>query len=574
MNADDRLQDALEAAADALFERLDPEDLDDLVAKMGSDATLRAAAVARAAGVLTALAATDRPATADEYTRVIAATLTGHGKSRGVLRRTDRAAESFAWYRRFPTVSPELLTLIGHHYPDDQEQLIPLLDRSLRIRTALIATGATEPPFLLDVVVPAVVMVLSTGPDIPDEAAVEATRAVLGRGTELPTAYRASGRPVPGRDIDLPILGNADFLVRMAAYRVALDDLRNGAGPLDDLDDLDAVAKELVEVLRAAMTRSVGSWRKKTNAEPDMIAAFDQFAGHLGAVAGKRSRGARLVRLAFTILSRRIRLPRSPNEVPINVPDWVRTPGDPVGNVAEVNHLVGWLVAGLFEGVGADDNGPLVEWLIGDRPANLAEHLPLLLRRLRVATHRLDAVPDGAPPRPAGVSLRQYRQMVTRLSRAVDPHELEGVRKADGRRVVHLVLPPLWTHRRLAGRLVASHLRPLIGVGHAGPRKALLVATAGSRAPVQFVVRNTDVASGPCCAETEPPGRTPRTPVEDGVVCPHRPWGEIGLVENYRTLGEDAEFSPEAARRQLERYQGPWRELLLGVQVDLSPDDC
>lgn len=124
-------------------------------------------------------------------------------------------------------------------------------------------------------------------------------------------------------------------------------------------------------------------------------------------------------------------------------------------------------------------------------------------------------------------------------------------------------LPPLWTERHPARELVAAHLRIQLGTRPGSEVQAALVAGHGVRAPQQFVYKSLAPQADPCCPDPQPaPGDHPREPVPDTEVCPHRPWGEVGRVETYHTLGHPIDCSADATRQQLRRYQGPWPELL------------
>ncbi|MCA1670838.1 MAG: hypothetical protein LC799_01080, partial [Actinobacteria bacterium] len=106
------------------------------------------------------------------------------------------------------------------------------------------------------------------------------------------------------------------------------------------------------------------------------------------------------------------------------------------------------------------------------------------------------------------------------------------------------------------------------------PDKILVLARGAIRAPVQFFRLDNDTAS--CCHAADCPANDlPGRPAADAMlICPHRPWGEMGLVDNYRTIRERTDYSAESVRKLLGRYRGPDREWLLGIQPRLTPDDC
>lgn len=583
---DEQRRRELEAAADELFDAMYPEDLAALVAKFGSRSALRDAAVDRAEKVADKLAGGEERVTVDEYVQLIAATLTWGKKHAGVQQNTGHAAKKFRRYRRFPELPPEILVRIGRIDPDD-DQVIALLARSLRIRTGVTgARSAGEPTLILNVVVPAVVAALAAGLDEPpdlaaDAALVDTALDVLERGAGLTAEYRASERPTPNGDFALPVLGNADFLLRIAAYRVVIEE-RRGLVASQPLDELQKSVAELANILRRAMTRPASRWGRRAPDEPDVAVAIDQFAVYLGSAARDATPAGQWVRKVNAVLSHRLHLDEPPDEPPFAISDWIPANGsDPAEQLSNVEHLAVWLVAALFRGAGSDAREPLLAWLSGTPLTNRAQDLPLLVRRLRVATRVFDQVQSFRPPRPAGVTPSQFEAMTARLAAAVDPGEINGCTQADARRFTLAALPPLWTRRWPVIQLVTRHLglqneqrhsEPRKAAltdkqRHSGPRQAALVARHGVRAPVQFVQSSASPLPVPCCPDAGIDGRPVpdgrhREPVHYEEICPHRPWGEIGWVENYRSLGDTTGFTAEAARRQLERYQGPWHELL------------
>jgi hypothetical protein len=513
-----------------------------------------------------------------EYVRLIASTLTWGRTHAGVHLNTGHAAKKFRRYRRFPELSPDILVQVGRVDLDDDDRVIALLARSLRLRTALMdSRSAGEPVLILNALIPAIIEALAGAPDQPPDPAADAALVgialdVLERGAELAAAYRASGRPTPDGGITLPVIGNVDFLVRIAAYRLAIEERRDNTerpGPVTtvQLHRLENAATELVSILRKAMTRSASRWGRRGPDEPDVAVAIDQFAVYLGSAARDSTAAGRRVRKVNAVLSHRFHLEEPPGETCVEDPELIPTslPGGtiPAEQLSDVEHLVGWLVAALFRGAGPDAREPLMAWLRGPTRTDQQQDLPLLVRRLRVATTVLDEVPASRPPRPAGVTPSQFQTLTARLAAAVDPGEITGSARADARRVTLAALPPLWTRREPVIKLLTSRLR----AKGQRPGTAALVARHGVRAPVQLVQPSTSALLVPCCPDAGTngqriPGGRPREPVHHDEICPHRQWGEIGWVENYRSLGDATGFSAEAARKQKERYRGPWPELL------------
>jgi len=564
----------LAAAAEELFDALFPEDLAALLDRCGSRSRLRDGAAGRAEKVVDKLATTADPVRPQEYVRLIAACLTWGKKESGVAQNTAHAGKKFLRYRRFAQCPFGILVRTDRIVPDD-DQVIGLLCRSLRIRAGVTDAGpAGEPELILNMVIPAITVALGHGPDqLPDPAAdaalVGVALDVLDQAAGLATEYRVARRPVPTVGTDLPVVGNADFLVRIAAYRLAIEE-RLGRVAAQPLDGLQQEVANLTSILRTAMTRSASRWGWHGPDEPDVATALTQYASYLGAAAGDATAG-RAVSAVNLVLSYRLRLDETPDETPVDdFHAWVSSTSDVADGVArlsEVERLVGWLIAALFHRAGERTQRALLKWLTGEKLSDQQKDLPELVRRLRIATHVLDEVPDCRPPRPAGLTPSQLGALAARLVAAVGPDEIHEDKRIAARRVTLAALPPLWTRRQPVISLLAFHLRQRIGPDHSGPRKAVLVATYGVRAPVQVVQHKDSSLPVPCCPDAGTSGRTavggrPREPVPEQTICPHRPWGEIGWVENYRTLGDAAGCGAEAARKQLARYCGPWPELL------------
>lgn len=567
----------LRSVADALLDRLDPADVGELLGRWSSREALLDA-LAHRAGLAAAALESDRepvPPHRRPLLVLVLACLTFSRKSIGVQQRTDRAVETYRRYNRYPDALPEELAVVMTHHPEDSDELVPLVACVNRMLDALGAESVTVPPFLLDLVLPAVAMVLDRSDAAGGGPATgaAAARRVLDRGDELADQYREPGRPSPAAHRALPVLGNADFLLRLAGYRVALDEL---AGRIDTAGPqaLEAARATLADTLYRAMTTVVG-WRRirRGTEDPDVLAAFDQYAEELGAVAGTREREGRLVRLAYVMRTRHLRSRR-----PAATEDETALPAraDPVGDVGGLDLLVRWLVAGLFERAGPALQATILDWLRAERGPDQQRQLPELVGALRVAVFRLaelEKLPGDAPPRPVGLSGRELAEIVARMTAAVRPVGLSGSRLADTLRVADLALPPLWSRRRAAVTLLAAHRRAARRRDDT-PDKVTVLARAAARAPVQFF--GPDNAAGPCCDAGDRPGSgRPGRPVVDGaLICPHRPWGEMGLVDNYRTIRDGTGYSAESVRKLLSRYRGPDREWLLGIQSGLTPDGC
>ena len=263
---------------------------------------------------------------------------------------------------------------------------------------------------------------------------------------------------------------------------------------------------------------------------------------------------------------------------PADTEDETKLPpgADRTGDVGELDLLVRWLVAGLFERAGPALQATILDWLRAERGPDQQRQLPELVGALRVAVFRLaelEKLPGDAPPRPVGLSGRELAEIVARMTAAVRPVGLSGSRLADTLRVADLALPPLWSRRQAAVKLLAAHRRAA-RLRNDTPDRVMVLARAATRAPVQFF--RPDNAAGPCCDAGDRPGsgRPGRPASDEALPCPHRPWGEMGLVDNYRTIRDGTGHSAESVRKLLHRYRGPDREWLLGIQPDLTPDGC
>ncbi len=559
-------QAELEACAEEVFDALNPVDLAALLAEAGSRAALRENVVERAVKVSGKLANAVRP---DERRLLVAACLSWGRSRAGVAKNTGHAVKKFLRYRRCADVPVGALVRTDRIIPND-ERATEVLAVSLRVRTGLSETGAVrEPDLILNLVIPAIVAALDAGPGRSPgrEADLVATaHDVFSRGAELAAAHRVARRLARVASTDLPVAGNVDFVVRIAAYRLAVEE-RLGKRAFQPLDVLDQAVDDLLDILRKAMTRPTSRWNRRGSDEPDVVAAIDQYARHLGAACGDEA-GRRAVSAVHSVLSYRLGLGDGTREIAVKDVDTLIPPlghGGSLSNLPEAEHLVGWLIAALFRGAGPDAREPLLDWLEGKSVPDGSKDLPLLVRRLRVAGRMLNTTPRSHAPRPVGLTASRFQALTTRLAAAVDPGDITGHPQHDAHRVILSALPPLWTGRRPVVLLVTAHLRVLLGAKQSAGLQAALVAGSGVRAPMQFT-QKTSALPDRCCPEAAGEVRSaagePREPVHYGEVCPHRPWGEVGWVENYGTLGEASGSSTEAARRQLARYGGPWAELL------------
>ncbi|MCK2243621.1 MULTISPECIES: hypothetical protein [unclassified Crossiella] len=546
-----RLADCAEGVFDALYRA----DLDTLLARCGPRAKLRDKVVRRADKLLAKLAGSAEAVQPGEGPLLIAACLTWGRNQAGIATNTTNAVRKFRRYRRFAQLPLEILVRTDRTVPDD-DRVISVLARTLCLRTRVSeAVAGQEPELILNMVLPAIVAAL--GPAHPaEDRLTEVALDVLDRGAELAAAHLLTRRRAGVGDPGLPVLGNADFLIRIAAYRVAIQE-QHGQEPAP----LAQSVTELSTVLRKAMTTVEDRPNRRSAGEPDVAIALNRYAEHLGAVAGNPAREA--VRAVHAVLNHRLGLTEPPHQALADLSDLPAPAAEHPTRRLEAEHLVGWLIAGLFRGAGPEARGPLLNWLDGKHTPDEPRHLPLLVRRLRIAIKILEQVPEAAAPRPAGLSPSRFQALLAQLTARIDPGQLTGRSTVDAHYVPLATLPPLWTDRHPARELVGSHLRIQLGTRPGSEHQAALVAGHGVRAPQQFVHKALVFQEEPCCPEPRPErGDRPREPVPDTEVCPHRPWGEVGRVENYHTLGRSIGCSADAARQQLRRYQGPWPELL------------
>lgn len=520
------MTDEWSGLAEEVFAELFAEDLAELVTRIGSREQLRAD-VAECARKVAGAVGDAAPA---ERRLVVAACFTWGRSESGVARNPRNAAKKFQRYRQYVEVP------IGHLVRTDRtvkdDKAFPLLAASLRVLDGLADLG--EPAFVLNMAVPAIVSALGEDAD--------AVREVLGRGAELAARHRFSGQRV-----ELPVLGNADFLALIAAYRTAIQERRGRAAA-----DLGGAVTDLAGMLRHAMTRTAGSFLRRGPGEPDIAVAFGQYVTYLA-----DRNAAEAARAVHAVLNYHLLLGEPPSDTALAEPDVPVAPGqDVVVLRSEVEQLVGRLVAELFRAAGPETREPLLHWLEGKRVPDEAEDLPVLLRRLRIAIRELDRPREAPAACPAGLRPERFGALVASLAAGVDPDGLFDDHRFDARYVALAALPPLWTDlRHPVIRLVTSKLRAMIGDRASAVVQATVVATHGTRAPMQFV-EHTRKQPAACCSVG------PRESVPADQVCQHRPWGEIGLVENIWTLGDAVGRTPDAVSRVLTRYQGPWPELL------------
>ncbi|HEX5495685.1 MAG TPA: hypothetical protein VFX70_14030 [Mycobacteriales bacterium] len=570
---DDRPE--LPEAVEHLLDALEPDDLGELVEKLYSRTEVAEAIVTKAQAVITRLARGNDPVREDELVLLAAAMLSTDA---GVQQNVTNAVRRFQRFRAHPDIPPETLARTRSW----REDLLPLLGATVRVDRELRA-GQPEADTLF--AVPVITAVLLAGRSPEDAAGL--VRSVLAAADEHVHTYLNAGRPLPGANqLVGGVIGNADFLLQVAALRTALDEhIQPDAMPDPVADPVDAVANHLKQVttqVERAMRRP--PWRAgaaRDSGEPDAVYAFERIAGYLGAAAdapvstdgaaqggsGRSAESAAAVRTIYAELTpwvRRLRLrpPKHP-QIALEARRTERLNSPVEDGTVDLEHRLAWLVAELFRGVDSADHDILVHWLLDRHPADQQDDMWLLLQRVCAAVHTMRQVPPEPAPAPGGLAPHTYRQVLNHLSHKATVTSHLPLTAA--------VLPCLWSRRHLVIGLLASHLAEIhFGDDATGFSQALAFTAAVVRSPVQYFSRSTATPGHPCRQRLDDESRCRhwddniRDPEADAAgICRDRPWSEPGLVESYRTACTVARArSPEAVRRQFERYRGPGHWIL------------
>lgn len=546
-----------------LLDALDEADLAALEAKYQAREELERAIADQAGKVTRRLAGGAEAVRPEEYRRLAAAMLTWGGQAAGVHQNTGHAVAAFQRFRKYPEVPPEVQARVTLRY----EPLLPLVGATALVDGELRSRyPGAEPALFLTPLVTTVLI----GRHLATDGAADVAVAVLDRGTELWHGYYNAGRSLPNDERLIGgVVGNADFLLQVAALRMALDEHLAAVTPRDPVAALEGQVRELAEMLARAMTRpeKARSWR--TPDEPDVFRAFEHLAEYLGGAAGPAAPDVRIVYLLLTPWLRRLRL-RVPAAVPRDWPEPLDAAFQaPDQAVTDLDHLLGWLVYALFAGVETADHQALLHWLTGRRDADTQDDIWLLVERLRAAVRVLRNLPADPPRAPVALPRDTYLALLSQLHRA--GQQSDAAAQAD-RYVLPTVaglLPALWTRRHAAIELIRSHVAVELGRHHAATARAGLVAACAVRGPAQFIDRRLTALPTRCCRacadgaapfcdqrDRRAPGG-PREVPPATEICPDRPWPEEGYVESYATLAEFAGYpSGDAVRKQLARYRG------------------
>ncbi|GAB3735035.1 hypothetical protein GCM10027598_60880 [Amycolatopsis oliviviridis] len=376
------------------------------------------------------------------------------------------------------------------------------------------------------------------------ETAASEVRAVLVRADELAASHRAGLGVADGTDQAFPILGNADIVGQVAAYRVAVAEAAGAS--VDPIADVADIAEVVALRLRRGLTRAPGQSWWRGGSEPDIVVTFREFAKTIGGPVAAE---------VFGLLHRELTFMSAGASSSIPVEDdstFAARDAEPVetSSVA-ADTLARHVLDALYTGAGPRRH-IVTQWLTGERPPDDQHELPFLVDRVRRVAALLGD-PPASPPALDPESLGHLRLVSAKVADAL----LLGEKRIG---IAQIILPPLWTKRSAAVKLVQSKLRVRMTRGATTSARSAMVAAVVVRAPAQGFLRVAPERPAICaCGVGE--GRAPanRKPVQADQACPHRSWEEWGAVEDYSTLTAFAEYStPDATRAQLRRYTGPW----------------
>lgn len=514
-------------AAQAVLAVLDPEVLDRLIDQVGSRGELIERMAAQMVALRVRLAARGESVPAWRAGHLAAATLSD---APGVQQNVEHAAQRYAKITADPDLPVEVAVLVGRAH---DAETVTLMGRTHRGLAEVAARRPAEPRTFQRMVVAA--LAAAGVPDVEQRAC-----AVLERGAVFAAGHRAAGGEVP----PLPVFGNADFLVAVAGYRVALDEA-GGRSVVDPVAELGAALPELARTLRLGLTRPSRELDRGGVDEPDIAWFLEQTAEYLGGRSARRSvaaldrelRRARWRPQPSTTLD-----PRTRRAVGV----FETEPSEP-SNTELATRIVTTLVRASAAAAAA-------QWLHGTRAVDEQQDLAELLAGLWRLRAALAARPvdddDMGSVDPVLVAAVQAR--------------LGDVAVGPARQLA-TALPPLWSRREPAIRLLTAHLRVegnrssvarlVAAVVACGPGQAGVAGGIAAHEPVGACVRSDE--TGRCVSRSDTAALPP------ALVCPARPWTEDGLVESHRTLAQrDGRDDAGSAARTWRTYNGPWADLV------------
>lgn len=572
-DVDDRAG-ALRRAITYLLDALDPGDLEYLLRQFYSRGEFEDAVATRAGEVVDLLAETAEPVEPDEYAYLVAAMLTWGRESHGVHQNKLNAANKFRWYRSHREIPPEMLARMTAR----DEALLPHIAATVALRARYTEERAVREPAMFFASVLGTVL---EAKQLDVDAALPEVDPVFDRADALLHAsYDSGGAWVSDLDANAGLaVGNADFLLQLAATRVALEERLSDASFGDAVAEVEVRLGELLAQLRSTARRPARPWRRSQPNEPDALLVLPELAAYLGdAVSPDAGTKAGKAYVHFTPWLRRLLL-QDDDTTP--VADFVGPPGSapppwgggepqrPDGSLVRRDHVMSWLVWAVFDAVETDEHELVTEWLRGRRRVDLQDGLVTLVGCIHAAARVLVAVPDEPPPPPVTLDWKSYRSLVEFLSEQADG----DVAEVEGRPLPLGLgrLPELWSRRNPVVEFVAEQLALALGGGFREAARATLVAGFTVHSPKQGVRDSRDLLPPRCCRASAEDGpvcceRRSRERLGERVgeppyltdICPERPWQEAGYVESYATLARFAGYpTGDAVRQQLARYSGP-----------------
>jgi hypothetical protein len=525
-----------------------PNDISErLIALHGSIPEIVKVAVNRGTRVYERLRKEGRDVPQSRYPLLAAAVFSVQGRKAGVQASNGNVAKE---YDRLVAHGDVPLDVVAQCRLVD-EGLVGLLIKASRVLASVRDEETAVPPLMIGMVVPAVLA--TAGLDVEDPVAV--VRAVLARGVEL--AARQRGR-AEGDDLvhhsTFPVMGNIDLVYQLAGYRTAIAELL-APGSDGDVDDVvNRHARACAEALRKGMTHDWGF-------APEALAGLRRLVRMFASAAPDGGKGAERV---FVELHPDAAKETRPNakELLVEENETSGTADAADSGLLLAEDVVEVVLEGLFAGTNRRQRVVLSNWLGGVRSSRSQDDLVFLVDRVR----RVDQlVRSGSAVTPSFVRTAETEAAFGVVRSRVRDAIVLGL---SGLTLAQAVLPPLWTDRAHAVRLVAGRVRVELGRGLSTPAKAALVSAVVVRGPAQVVQRRAEPDRPRVCPCGGGRRGRDRTEVRDEVACPHRPWHERGRVENYTTLTEFCETtSVDATRLLLTRYDGFWREWVEDVMT-------
>jgi hypothetical protein len=536
-----------------LLARFAPDELDGLLVHRGSVDQLARDLCDQAGKVVARLAGTDEAVRPSEGPLLAAAVVSWDS---GVQANTTNAVERLRRLRRVPHVPTEVMATLQFR---GGEELIALIDRTAELARQV------DDPIGPDIIVPVAATLLAAGAGAGAGGAgadAAAVRSVLARADEHVLAYYGTGGPPRVGGGRLEVLGNADFLVQLAAVRTALDE-HLGASPAAVPDPRTHV-EALADLLARAMYRPApptsleDAYRDR---ECDVLLAYEWVAAYLGRAANLGDQTAATVRKVFVALRPWVRRSRMTAPHASLLPLLDADPGDTSANrtdeVDARDARLRLLLNAIFAATDPSGYPTLLRWLSGEHPVNTQDDIWLLLVCMRAGAVALERTPAVLPPRPAELPGEIYQRLLS--SHGVIASTETGDTAPGLTLLAQLVLPPLWSRRAPVIHLLAAHLAVTVdafGTDPMGRAKAQAFSAAITRAPGQYFACSNEEPRHECGTRCQDWDGDTRTVVPElAEICRDRPWAECGLVDSYQTVRALTGMrSADAVRKQFARY--------------------